>query len=72
MSKKYIVQVREVHVSSMEVEADSAEEAKTLVAEGGGDEIICEFSHGLDLDTWTVTDINGKELISQKIMNESK
>lgn len=51
---KFNVLIREVHVSTREIEADSPEEAIRLVEEGEGDEVMCEYSHTLDPDTWTV------------------
>ena len=51
---KFVVNIREVHVSSREIEAESAEEALRLVKDGEGEEILCEYSHTLDEDTWTV------------------
>ena len=52
--KTYIVGVREVHVSHMEVEANSPEEAVKKVVEGEGEETYLEYSHPLDKDLWTV------------------
>lgn len=51
---KYIVNVREVHVSMMEIEAESEEEAIKEVARGGGEEVALEYSHTLETDYWTV------------------
>lgn len=51
---KYIVQVREVHISHREVEANSPEEAKELVSNGDDTEVYLEYSHTLGSDTWTV------------------
>jgi len=54
---KYTVLVREVHVSHMEVEADSPQEALKAVREGGGEETCLEYSHTLDSNsTWQVLD----------------
>ena len=54
--KKFYVGIREVHVSTRMVEADTAEEAMALIVDGveDGDEVICEYSHTLDPETWTV------------------
>jgi hypothetical protein len=54
--KKYTVAVREVHIQLVEVEAESASEAKIRVAKGEGDFLdnSLEYSHSLDPDTWTV------------------
>jgi hypothetical protein len=53
---KFIVYVREVHVQGYAVEARDERHAKELVREGGGDllEDHFEYSHTLDLETWTV------------------
>jgi hypothetical protein len=50
---KYIVGIREVHVSFREVDAKTPEEAKSL-ADDIQCEIFCEYSHTLDQDTWSV------------------
>jgi len=57
--KKYLVEVREVWVSTREVMATSEEEAKELVAKDQmGDPVKepdpFEYSHTLDPSTWTV------------------
>lgn len=62
---KYHVLVREVHVSTMKVEAEDGEAAIRAVAGGGGEELICEYSHTLDSDTWSVDDENGEEVLEQ-------
>lgn len=53
---KFIVEVREVHVQSMRVEAESAEEAIKKVVNGEGEivENCMEYSHTLDSENWTV------------------
>ncbi len=53
---KYIVHVREVWVQSVEVEANSPEEAKQRICEGKGYTIEdrFEFSRSLEPETWTV------------------
>jgi len=43
-----MVGVREVHVSTREVEAKNAEEAKRKVLDGAGEEVLCEYSHTMD------------------------
>lgn len=53
---KFIVQVREVHVVSYEVEADSIHEAADKLEDSwmeAGVERGVEYSHQLDRDTWT-------------------
>ena len=59
------VLVREVHVSTEEIEANSPEMAIVLVNEGKGEMLICEYSHTLGIDTWSV-DLDGQEVISQR------
>jgi hypothetical protein len=49
---KYLVLIREVHVSHRLVEADSEQEA--LEFSGDGEEVMCEYSHTLPKETWTV------------------
>lgn len=51
---RFLIGVREVHVSTMEVEAESPEAAVQMVKDGQGREIMCEYSHTLDSDLWTV------------------
>ena len=51
---KFHVNVREVHVSTHEVEAESAEEAIRKVKDQDAEEVVCEYSHTLGEDTWTV------------------
>ena len=64
MKKKYTVEVREVHISTREVEADSPEEARRIAMDGGaGDEIFFDYSHTHDPDTWSVYDENGKMVL---------
>lgn len=54
---KYIVRIREVHISYREVEADSVEEA--IAEAGGATETMLEYSHTLDTDHWDVEDEHG-------------
>jgi len=51
---KYNVGVREVFVSTREVWASSEEEAISFVRDGASEEIMCEYSHTLDTDFWTI------------------
>lgn len=51
---KYIVGIREVHVSYRAVEASSQEEALQLAEDDLASEFHLEYSHTLDKDTWTV------------------
>lgn len=52
--KKFIVDVREVHVQSVEVEAADSQDALERVKEGEGTYLdgALEYSHTLDSDTW--------------------
>ena len=65
MPKVYYVQVREVHVSTREIVADSPEDALEKVKDGEGDEITCEYSHTLDDDTWSIDDAEGNVVRDQ-------
>ncbi len=58
LKKKYIVGIREVHVSSREVWANSPEDAKEIAGEDLDTEVMLEFSHVLDSDTWTVEEVD--------------
>jgi hypothetical protein len=58
---KYDVQVREVHVQHIVVEADSPEEAVDMVRDGDGDHAAIEYSHTLGPDSWTVESIRPPE-----------
>lgn len=62
---QFIVNIREVHVSAREVEADSVEHALELIRAGEGDEVSCEYSHTLSEDTWSVEDADGNEVREQ-------
>jgi hypothetical protein len=64
MKKTFYIGIREVHVSTRAVEAESEEEALALIVNGveDGEEVICEYSRTLDPDTWTVEEApNSKE-----------
>jgi hypothetical protein len=50
----YYVHKREVHVSTVRVEAASEAEAIEKAKGDDGEEVMCEYSHTLDSDTWTV------------------
>ena len=52
----FIVSVKEVHTQGYRVEAENKEQAKKLVDDLQGDliEDRFEYSHTLDLETWTV------------------
>lgn len=53
--RKYDVGVMEVHVQTIQVEAESEEAAIDLVRAGreNGVEIMLEYSHTMDSGTWT-------------------
>jgi hypothetical protein len=51
---RFVVLVKEVHTSHMEIHADSKEEAIEKVANGEGEEVHEEYSHTLDTDEWEV------------------
>lgn len=56
--KCFIVQVREVHIQSIQVEADSEQGAIQAVANGEGDSLErFEYSHTLEPETWTVEEL---------------
>ena len=55
---KYIVLVREVHISHVLINAASEEEAITLVKDAEGEEVYSEYSHTLDPNTWTIENEN--------------
>lgn len=56
--------VREVHLSSYEVEAKDVSDAIEKVQEGNGTMVdnSTEYSHALDSDFWTVEDESGIEI----------
>lgn len=56
---RYIVEVREVHVSHRVIEsATNTLDAIELVQGGEGEEIYCEYSHTLRSDTWRVYEVD--------------
>ena len=57
MKKKYIVGIREVHVSHREVEADSPEEAINIAKRDLDTEVMLEYSHTMEENTWTVEEV---------------
>ena len=61
--QKFLVLVHEVHVSTVEVEAESIDEA--IDNAFSGNEIICEYSHTLNTDTWSVEDEEGNVVRDQ-------
>jgi hypothetical protein len=64
------VEIREVHVSTRAVEADSAEEAIRKVKDCEElEEISCEYSHTLDSETWQVNDAESGETVRDQYPN---
>jgi hypothetical protein len=59
---KFHVMIREVHVQTVEVEAESEQKAIEKVQEGEGEylEDSLEYSHTLEPDCWTVEKISEK------------
>lgn len=51
---KFYIGIREVHVSTVVVEAESKEQAIIKAKEGNCHEVMCEYSHTLDSNTWSV------------------
>lgn len=51
---KYYIGIREVHVSTVTVEAESEEEALESAAAGEGEEVMLEYSHTMDRSHFTV------------------
>jgi hypothetical protein len=53
---KYIVQIREVHIQEVLIEAESEQEAINKVADGDGQYLdnSLEYSHTLPRETFTV------------------
>ena len=54
MKKKYIVGIREIHISSREVEASNPEEAINIAKRDLNTEVMVEYSHTMAENTWTV------------------
>ena len=53
--RTYVVAVKEVHVQHVSIEADSYEEAISLVNDGDGDEIgEAEYTCTLESDDWDI------------------
>jgi hypothetical protein len=55
--KKFIVGIREVHIRSIEVEAEDADEAINLANNKQEDELNIEYSHCLSQDNWSVEEV---------------
>jgi hypothetical protein len=55
--RTFIVAVREVHVSHVKIQVPdvcNGQDAIEAVWNGEGEEILCEYSHTLEPDYWTV------------------
>ena len=50
----YYIGIREVHVSTVKVDANSEEEALELARDGAGEEVMLEYSHTMDSSHFTV------------------
>lgn len=61
--KKFNVAVAELHYTHWEVEAESAEQAKAIVAQDDGtaDLIDTVFSNNLDVNLWLVAEVDSNE-----------
>ena len=63
---KYHIAVHEVHINTVEVEADSPEDAIDAVIQGNytdPDDLAMEYSHSVDSDCWQVFDaVTGEKL----------
>jgi hypothetical protein len=58
MSKKtFHIGIREVHVRTVAVEAETVEEALEKANRMDEDEIMLEYSHCMDMDSWTVEEV---------------
>lgn len=55
--KKYYVGVQEVHVSTREVFAVNEDEAVKMAGDGDSEEVMCEYSHTLDKELWSVEEV---------------
>jgi len=62
MKMEFIIDIREVYTTSVEVEADSFAEAVRKVKEGEGTYLdnTLSYSHTLDHDTWKGYDDKGE------------
>lgn len=62
---KYNVQIYEVHTISVDVEADSEDDAKSKAMDKleSSDTLDIEYSHTLEQDEWVVSDITKQSLV---------
>ena len=60
---KFLVGIREVSISTRLVEAENEEDAKKIA--GDAPEIMCEYSHSLGEDTWSVERVKPEQLGSR-------
>lgn len=57
--KTFYVHMREVHIQTMRVQAESKKDAIQFAQEGEGECLEFEYSHTLDPETWTVEEKGG-------------
>ena len=55
---QYMVGVRERHVATVLVEANSKEAAIEAVQEGEGDHVMTEYADTMDVDSWSVEEVD--------------
>jgi len=60
---KYLVNIREIHIQPVKIEADSPESAIEKVRKGGGfyDLTLLEYCRSLDSEFWTVEEEEEKD-----------
>ncbi len=64
---QYNVVKKEIHLVYVAIEAESPEEAYLAVAvRNEGTEVLVEYSHTWDPDTWEVSDTKGDIVYSRK------
>jgi len=61
MSKTFNVSIREVHVLTMVVDADTEEEAIALAHDGKGEELMVEYSHTLGKGETTLEEVQSTD-----------
>lgn len=54
---QFIVEVREVHISHRQIEAEDQDSAVSLVEQGEGEEVYLEYSDTKDKSTWSVREV---------------
>lgn len=63
--EKFFVEMREVHVQTVSVTAETPMEAIKKVEEGEGDYVTMEYSHTMDSESWSVTNEKGETVLDQ-------